>query len=91
MTPSRLSRPEIEARVKAAVRKATDRPVAVDPADTLFDSLGLDSMRMIALTLALEDEFDRPFPLKEWYSVARGGPVTVASLCDYLERSSRRA
>ncbi len=47
--------------------------------------LGFDSLRMVAMSLALEDAFDRPLLLNDWLGGAPDvSALTVESLCDYV-------
>ena len=82
----RLSRTEIEAGVKRAVRRASDKDVCVRLSDTFAGTLEFDSLCMAALAIALEQEFQRPVALNEWYSPAPEPlRLDVASLCDFIE------
>ncbi|MDH5675261.1 MAG: acyl carrier protein [Myxococcales bacterium] len=58
----------------------------IDPALSLVDDLGLTSLQMVDLTLALEDAFDLDeFPMQDWVEqeTQRGEEgFSVASLVD---------
>jgi acyl carrier protein len=69
----------------------------IGPTTSIVDDLGFDSLRLVHLTLALEQEFEiDAFPMQAWYdaeSLANAPRFTVASLVASCERcvESRRA
>jgi acyl carrier protein len=68
--------------------KACNVPVPADLREdqSLVDELSFDSMAMVRLGVALEDELDRAVLLDEWLqSCDDPGKLTVGSLCAYLE------
>lgn len=75
------------AQVERAIRACNvPLPAEVRPEHSLVDDLAFDSMAMVRLGVALEDELDRPVLLDEWLQSCNDpGELTVRSLCDYLE------
>ena len=74
------------AKVRSALsRVLEDKTADVRPHDRLVDDLGLDSMNVASLTIALEDEFDDVLLLNDWIAGASNpSELTVDSLVDYL-------
>jgi acyl carrier protein len=74
------------AKVRSALSQVLeDRAADVRPQHRLVDDLGLDSMNVASLTIALEDEFDDVLLLNDWIAGARNpSELTVESLVDYL-------
>jgi acyl carrier protein len=57
----------------------------VQPHHRLVDDLGIDSMHVASLTIALEDEFDDVLLLSDWIAGASNpSELTVGSLVEYL-------
>jgi acyl carrier protein len=56
------------------------------PATSIVDDLGIDSIRFVDLTIAIEDEFCIPqFPMQDWYDaemLLSSRRFTVQSLLD---------
>jgi acyl carrier protein len=79
-------RADVLAKVCAALRSVADDPtVEIRPDHHLVDDLGLDSMNVASLTIALEDQFDEVLLLNDWIASAHSpSDLTVASLVDYL-------
>lgn len=82
-----MTRAQVEAGVRRAVRRASAQRVSARLSDTVAGNLAFDSLSLIALACALEVEFMRPIPLQEWRSI---DPATldVAKLCDYIQARS---
>lgn len=77
-------------RVVAAIRAASKGNVPGDilPEHSFVLDLGFDSMRMVILGLALEDQFARPILLDMWLgSHSDPADLTVTSLCSFLEEA----
>ena len=74
------------AKVRSALSQVLeDKAADVRPHHRLVDDLGLDSMNVASLTIALEDEFDDVLLLNDWIAGASNpSELTVASLVDYL-------
>ncbi|HXE72302.1 MAG TPA: phosphopantetheine-binding protein [Candidatus Nitrosotenuis sp.] len=80
-----MTRREIETRVKNAVLQTSQFRPKLKPSHRFIADLGFDSLRMVALSLALESEFGQPLLLNEWLSSAEDvTQLTVGSLCDYV-------
>lgn len=81
-----LDRATVLAKVRTALaRVLEDTAAEVRPQDRLVDDLGLDSMNVASLTIALEDEFDDVLLLNDWIAGASNpSQLTVDSLVDYL-------
>jgi acyl carrier protein len=61
-------------------------PSEVRPEHSLVSELAFDSMAMVRLGVALEDELGRPILLDDWMqSCTDPADLTVRSLCEYLE------
>jgi acyl carrier protein len=61
----------------------------LQPTADLVVELGLDSLRFVDLTLAIEDEIGVTFPMQEWVDerLESDAPLTVgalAEMCDVL-------
>ncbi len=74
------------AKVRSALRQVLENPTAdVQPQHRLVDDLGVDSMKVASLTIALEDELDDVLLLNDWIAGARNpSELTVESLVAYL-------
>ena len=74
------------AKVRAALLQVlNDKAADVQPQHRLVDDLGLDSMNVASLTIALEDEFDDVLLLNDWIAGASNpSELTVDSLVEYL-------
>ena len=74
------------AKVRSALSQVLeDKAADVRPHHRLVDDLGLDSMNVASLTIALEDEFDDVLLLNDWIAGASNpSELTVDSLVEYL-------
>lgn len=87
----RMERPspwEVERRVTAAIAEHLDLPLAqVRPDARLIEDLGMDSLALVDLTIALEEEFDLTLPETGTRGVFTRETITVAELarCVYEE------
>lgn len=82
-----MSGNEVLDRVSTAIQSALQRelPESLLREHSLVADLGVDSMSMALLGLALEDEFHCPILLNDWIAQHRNPEsLTVGSLCDYL-------
>ena len=82
-----MSGDEILDKVSTAIRVSVQRelPESLLREYSLVADLGIDSMSMALLGLALEDEFHCPILLNDWIAQhAHPESLTVGSLCDYL-------
>ncbi len=80
-----LERKEVREKVGAALRSVVDDRAEILPSSHLVDDLGLDSVHMATLTIALEDEFDEILLLNDWIASANSpSDLTVESLVSYL-------
>jgi acyl carrier protein len=80
-------RDAVFAKVRTALRQvlAEKAPADVQLRDRLVDDLGLDSMNVASLTIALEEEFEDVLLLNDWIAGARSpSELTVESLVDYV-------
>lgn len=78
-------RQHIEGKVKKAIHVTIGRRVELKETDSFVAALGFNSLRMVSLSLALEDEFGLPLLLGDWISQCDDpGRLTVGSLCDYI-------
>ena len=76
-----------------AVKKALEALVAknvrkkITPEASILADLGLDSLKVVELTVLLEKELGRPVFLPEWIaSVEDPAELTVASLARFLQK-----
>ena len=83
-------RSETFERVERAIRACNvPLPQVLRPEHSLVGELAFDSMTMVRLGVALEDELDRPILLDDWLqSCTDPAELTVRSLCEYLEGGS---
>lgn len=82
-----VNRPDIEDRVKATILKVMQKTVALKKSDSFVSVLGFNSLRMVSLSLALEEEFGCQLLLNDWIASAEDPrALTVGSLFDYVER-----
>ncbi len=74
------------AKVRSALAQVLeDKAADVRAHHRLVDDLGLDSMNVASLTIALEDEFDDVLLLNDWIAGASNpSELTVDSLVEYL-------
>jgi len=81
------SRREIEDKVRKAVLKTLGEKVELKRSDSFVSNLGFNSLRMVSLSLALEEEFSRPLLLNDWISQCDDPRLlTIESLCNYVEQ-----
>ena len=82
-----FKRPEIEDRVKSAILKVMQKTVALRKLDSFVSILGFNSLRMVSLSLALEEEFGCQLLLNDWIASADDPrDLTVGSIYDYVEK-----
>ena len=83
-----LDRDVVLTKVRTALLNVLeDTSVEVRPEHHLVDDLGVDSVHIASLTIALEDEFDDVLLLNDWIaSASNPSELTVDSLVDYLIR-----
>lgn len=80
-----VDRSEVLSKVRAALLRVVEKDVEIQPEDHLVDDLGIDSVDIASLTIALEDQFDDILLLNDWIAAASNpSELTVASLVDYL-------
>ncbi len=83
-----FKRPEIEERTRATILKVMQKTVALRKADSFVSVLGFNSLRMVSLSLALEEEFGSQLLLNDWIASADDPrDLTVGSLYDYVEKA----
>ena len=81
-----MKKNEIELKVKEAVIATLGKKVELKETDSLIANLGFNSLRMVSLSLALEDQFGRPLLLNEWISQCEDPRLlTVGSLSAYVQ------
>lgn len=82
-----FKRPEIEDRVKSTILKVMQKTVALRKSDSFVSVLGFNSLRMVSLSLALEEEFGCQLMLNDWIASADDPrDLTVGSIYDYVEK-----
>ncbi len=82
-----FNRTDIEDRVKTTILKVMQKTVALKKSDSFVSVLGFNSLRMVSLSLALEEEFGCQLLLNDWIASAEDPrDLTVGSLFDYVER-----
>lgn len=82
----KTSRRDIESKVKRAIAVTLAKKAEPSLTDSLVASLGFNSLRMVSLSLALEEEFSTPLLLNDWIAMSDDPrTLTVGSLCDYIE------
>jgi len=80
-----IDRSKVEQKVKKAVLGILGKKIDVKDSDSFVGALGFNSLRMVSLSLALEEEFGRPLLLNDWISqCADPHALTVGSLADYI-------
>lgn len=81
-----LDRNTVLMKVSRALHDVVDdKNVEIQPQQHLVDELGIDSVDIASLTIALEDEFDDILLLNEWIASASSpSDLTVQSLADYV-------
>ena len=57
----------------------------IKPTDRLVDDLGADSLDIVEIVMAIEDEFNIEIPERE-----ASGMITVQELCEYVHKHIRR-
>jgi acyl carrier protein len=80
-----MKRPDVERLVRDTVLRVSEQKKRIHPSYQFIGDLGFDSIRIVALSIALEETFERPLLLSDWLS---SGPdatrLTVASLYEYV-------
>ncbi|MDZ4080464.1 MULTISPECIES: acyl carrier protein [Hydrocarboniphaga] len=71
---------DVRAQVLEALRVAVNRPVEIDGHTQIVQDLGLDSLAVMNLMLAIEDSFDISIPLNRVAEI-----VTVDDLVHAVE------
>lgn len=80
-----MTRDQVDAGVRKAVLETSQKKPKLKDSHRFLTDLGFDSLRMVSLSLALENEFGRPLLLNEWLGSAPDvTALTVGSLCDYV-------
>ena len=84
-----LANPTLE-KVQNALSQCTPTEISSDqilPHHKLVEDLGLDSLSVVILSIALEEEFKEFFLLHEWVVAAEDpGQLTVDSLATYVQQ-----
>lgn len=78
-----MTRPEIEALIADALKRASLRPIDPTPASDLIADLGLDSIQILEAVAELEDRFDLTVPagdLARFRTVADAAAYLVQAL-----------
>ena len=76
---------DIQAKVKVAIQTTVGKPIELKETDSLIANLGFNSLKMVSLSLALEDQFGRPLLLNEWISQCEDPrALTVGSLYGFV-------
>jgi acyl carrier protein len=80
-----LDREEVLTKVRAALVNVLEKDIDVRAEHHLVEDLGVDSVNIASLTIALEDQFDDILLLNDWIATASNpNELTVGSLVDYL-------
>lgn len=80
-----LTRDQVDTGVRKAVLETSQKKPKLKDSHRFLTDLGFDSLRMVSLSLALENEFGRPLLLNEWLGGASDvTALTVGSLCEYV-------
>jgi len=80
--------PEVRDALQALVPKKMRRRIT--PQASILGDLGLDSLKVVELTMLLEKQLGRPVFLPEWIaSVEDPADLTVASLARFLDADKR--
>lgn len=75
--------------VRRALEELVQKPLhkKIKPQASILADLGLDSLKVVELTVLLEKELGRPVFLPEWIaSVEDPADLTVDSLAKFLEK-----
>lgn len=81
--------PDALAKVRAAISRVRPQlsPRKIVPRASLVADLGIDSLAFAELSVALEDEFDRPVFIGDVLAdIEDPGTITVAQLAQHLAR-----
>ena len=79
------ARDNIQSKVQNAILSTLGKKVELKSEDSFVAALGFNSLRMVSLSLALEDEFGKPLLLNDWISQCDDPRnLTVGSLCEYI-------
>ena len=87
-----MQRSEILAKVKTLIMETTNGVTEADiTEDASFQGLGLDSLKLVELSVRVEDVFGEDVILDDWVeeeSVKGVDGFKVASFLDYIERTA---
>lgn len=84
----KLDTTAIESKVRKAVIDTLGKKIELKLDDSFVATLGFNSLRMVSLSLALEDEFQTPLLLNDWIAQHEDPKMlTVGSLCQYVGRA----
>jgi len=89
-----MTQNQIFSGVVSAIRAASkgSLPEEIHADHSCILDLGLDSLSIAVLSLALEDTFSRPVLLDGWLGQhADPAALTVGSLCDYIQVALKAA
>ncbi len=82
---------EINSKVREAIQVTMGKKVNLNDSDSFIANLGFNSLKMVSLSLALEEKFGRPLLLNEWISQCEDPRLlTVHSLCNYVGKVVQR-
>jgi len=84
---SRRHDPELFPQVRQALQALVPKKLRkrITPSASILADLGLDSLKVVELTMLLEKQLGRPVFLPEWIaSVEDPGELTVESLARFL-------
>ena len=87
MVRSRRHDPELFPQVRQALQALVPKKLRkrITPSASILADLGLDSLKVVELTMLLEKQLGRPVFLPEWIaSVEDPGELTVESLARFL-------
>ncbi len=87
MVRSRRHDPELFSEVRQALQALVPKKLRnrITPQASILADLGLDSLKVVELTMLLEKQLGRPVFLPEWIaSVEDPGELTVESLARFL-------
>ena len=87
MVRSRRHDPELFPQVRQALQALVPKRLRkrITPSASILADLGLDSLKVVELTMLLEKQLGRPVFLPEWIaSVEDPGELTVESLARFL-------
>jgi acyl carrier protein len=83
--PEALDLRDFDAKIRSAVNSAAGRKLLVKPSQSFVTDLSFDSLRMVTLSIALEEQFGRPLLLNDWISqFSDPRELTIGSLSAYV-------